>query len=159
MKYARPEDTLLEDHRKQKQAEIDAFVDENKPVIPKRATELMDKIRIVTKLDQIARVCHEVNRAYCQSLNDNSQVPWEEAEEWQKESARKGVQFKLDNPGATAKDQHRAWMMDKLAEGWQWGSEKDASKKLHPCLLPYSSLSLAQRTKDVLFQSVVEAMR
>ena len=27
-------------------------------------------------LNDIARVCHEVNRAYCQALGDNSQVEW-----------------------------------------------------------------------------------
>jgi hypothetical protein len=29
----------------------------------------------------IAKVCHETNRAYCETLGDNSQPPWEEAPE------------------------------------------------------------------------------
>ena len=28
---------------------------------------------------EIARVCHEVNRAYCQAIGDNSQPTWEDA--------------------------------------------------------------------------------
>lgn len=36
--------------------------------------------------DQIARVCHEVNRAYCQALGDNSQPTWEEAPQWQRQN-------------------------------------------------------------------------
>jgi hypothetical protein len=30
-------------------------------------------------LEQIARVAHEVNRAYCQALGDQSQPAWEDA--------------------------------------------------------------------------------
>ena len=29
--------------------------------------------------EQIARVCHEVNRAYCKALGDESQLPWVDA--------------------------------------------------------------------------------
>jgi hypothetical protein len=41
----------------------------------------------------IARVCHEVNRAYCTSLGDESQLPWDSAPQWQKDSAINGVRF------------------------------------------------------------------
>jgi len=27
----------------------------------------------------IAKVCHEANRAYCESIGDNSQLSWEDA--------------------------------------------------------------------------------
>ena len=43
--------------------------------------------------EQIARVAHEANRAYCLSLGDPSQLPWEEAPDWAKESAIDGVRF------------------------------------------------------------------
>ncbi len=33
--------------------------------------------------ETIAKVCHEANRAYCQTIGDNSQLAWEQAEEWQ----------------------------------------------------------------------------
>jgi hypothetical protein len=33
------------------------------------------------KLNAIARACHEVNRAYCQALGDNSQPAWEDGPE------------------------------------------------------------------------------
>ncbi len=41
-------------------------------------------------MNQIARVCHEVNKAYCEALGDNSQPTWEDAPEWQRSSARMG---------------------------------------------------------------------
>lgn len=31
-------------------------------------------------MDRIAKMAHEVNRAYCQSIGDNSQLPWEDAQ-------------------------------------------------------------------------------
>lgn len=43
-------------------------------------------------VDAAARAAHEVNRAYCIALGDTSQPSWDEAPEWQRESAKKGVQ-------------------------------------------------------------------
>jgi len=63
--------------------------------------------------NQIARVCHEVNRAYCEALGDRSQVPWEEAPEWQRVSARMGVELhSMGNFGPEAS--HISWMAQKL---------------------------------------------
>ena len=31
------------------------------------------------KIELIAKVCHDVNRAYCKSVGDDSQVSWEDA--------------------------------------------------------------------------------
>lgn len=108
-------------------------------------------------VEQVARCCHELNRAYCESLADYSQLPWHSAERWQQESAAKGVQFKLDNPDAAASSQHEAWSKDKIADGWVWGAEKDAFLKTHPCLVAYEKLPVEQRIKDYLFQAVVSA--
>ena len=52
-----------------------------------------------------ARICHEVNRAYCASIGDSSQVSWDEAEDWQRDSAVKGVLFAIENPDVTPKQQ------------------------------------------------------
>ena len=45
----------------------------------------------MTKQD-IAKVAHEINLAYCESIGDNSQPTWELAPDWQKSSAINGVQ-------------------------------------------------------------------
>lgn len=105
----------------------------------------------------IAKVCHEVNRAYCRSLGDHSQLAWEDAPDWQKDSAVHGVLFKLNNPLATAKDQHDEWLKVKVRTGWKWGPVKDAALKLHPCVCSYEELPIAQQTKDHLFAAVVSA--
>ena len=45
------------------------------------------------KVEQIAQVAHEINQAYCEALGDNSQTSWEDAPQWQKESAVLGVKI------------------------------------------------------------------
>lgn len=107
--------------------------------------------------EQIARVCHETNRAYCESIRDSTQKPWDQAEPWQRESAIKGVAFALANPDAPASAQHDAWLADKEREGWKFGPIKDAAIKEHPCMVPYGELPLEQRLKDHLFKAVVRA--
>lgn len=108
---------------------------------------------------QIAKVCHETNRAYCSAIGDDSQKPWDEAEQWQRDSAINGVAFKLSNPDAPASAQHDAWTNDKVADGWQYGPVKDASAKTHPCIVPYGALPVEQRLKDYLFVGIVEAFK
>ena len=110
------------------------------------------------KVEDVARVCHEANRAYCQTLGDMSQTSWEEAPEWQKESAICGVRLHTDNPDAGPEASHVSWMAQKVADGWVYGPEKRPEKKEHPCLVPFSSLPREQQLKDVLFRSVVHAL-
>jgi hypothetical protein len=112
----------------------------------------------LSDLEKIAFVCHEVNRAYCRTLGDQSQKPWNEAEPWQRESAIKGVEFRLAHLSAPPSAQHDAWTADKLADGWKFGPVKDAEKKEHPCLVPFDQLPAEQQAKDFLFGYVVHAM-
>ena len=111
------------------------------------------------KIQKIARVCHEANRAYCLSLGDNSQPLWEDAPEWQKESAKNGVQFRIDNPNSLPSDSHNNWLEEKRKEGWVYGEKKDADKKTHPCFVPYNELPIYQQVKDKLFQSIVDILK
>lgn len=108
--------------------------------------------------EQIAKVCHEANRAYCESIGDTSQKPWEQAEKWQQRSAIDGVAFARENPNAPASAQHDAWMAAKLKDGWKYGLIKDPIRKEHPCIVPYEKLPIEQRRKDALFQAVVRAL-
>jgi hypothetical protein len=108
-------------------------------------------------ITQIAMVCHETNRAYCKTIEDYSQEPWIGAEEWQRQSAIKGVQFALANLEAPPSAQHQAWLADKVKDGWKYGPVKDAEKKEHPCVVPYGELPLEQKIKDYLFKAIVRA--
>jgi hypothetical protein len=109
-------------------------------------------------IEQIAKVAHEINKAYCESIGDHSQKSWHEAEQWQRESAINGVNFSILNPEAPASAQHDAWMKDKINDGWQYGKLKDPAKKEHPCLVPYGLLPTEQKSKDYLFKQVVASL-
>lgn len=109
--------------------------------------------------DQIAKVCHETNRAYCQVLGDFSQPAWEESPDWQKQSALSGVIFHLNNPGAPPSRSHELWLEQKRREGWKYGPTKNPETKEHPCFLPYEGLPASQQAKDALFIGVVDALR
>lgn len=111
------------------------------------------------KIATIAQVCHEVNKGYCQAIGDNSQPTWEEAPDWQKSSAIDGVLFHLNNPESTADASHVNWSIRKVDEGWKYGEVKDAENKLHPCLVPFSSLPEEQQVKDYLFKQVVNSLK
>ncbi len=106
---------------------------------------------------QIARICHEVNRAFCEFHGDNSQVAWEDAPEWQRKSAIDGVVGMLQNPTRTPEEAFESWKRDKLADGWVYGPVKDAEKKEHPCIVPYHELPAEQRVKDYLFLAVIRS--
>lgn len=107
----------------------------------------------------IARVCHEVNRAYCKALGDESQLPWDNAPEWQKSSAINGVRFILANDSAPPSASHDSWLKEKVSQGWKYGPVKDPEKKEHPCCVPYDELPVEQKAKDYIFGSVVRSIR
>lgn len=48
-------------------------------------------------IEQIARIAHETNRVYCATLGDTSQPAWDDAPDWQRQSAIKGVEFHLSD--------------------------------------------------------------
>jgi len=112
-------------------------------------------------IEQVARIAHETNRAYCASIGDYSQPLWEDAPEWQRVSALTGVNFHLtilkkgSHPSPVAS--HESWLQEKKAQGWKYGKEKNPEKKEHPCFVPYDELPLEQRMKDFLFAHIVEA--
>lgn len=124
-------------------------------------TALNTKILTTVLLNQIASVCHETNRQYCATLEEKRQRPWDDAPEWQCDSARKGVSLHWaaleEGKDPLPEVSHHAWLAQKKAEGWSYGEVKDETAKTHPCFLPYHELPAAQRLKDYLFVNVVKA--
>ncbi|BBC99104.1 hypothetical protein YGS_C1P0360 [Sphingobium sp. YG1] len=104
-----------------------------------------------------AQVAHAVNRDYCLFLGDASQLPWDEAPEWQRTSAVNGVEFHVANPDADASASHESWMAEKVKAGWVYGETKDPERKTHPCIVAFADLPKEQQLKDVLFRAVVHA--
>ena len=108
---------------------------------------------------QVARTCHEVNKAYCESIGDTSQPDWKDAPEWQKESAINGVKYHFNNENTTAADSHNNWMKEKVENGWKYGPIKDPEKKEHHCIVTYEELPKEQQYKDSLFIAVVHSFK
>jgi hypothetical protein len=140
----------------------------------KRKKELEDSVIALKKADKaeenkldkkqgfsvvdIAKTCHEVNRAYCAALGDDSQLPWKDAPEWQKESAINGVMFHVEHPEAGPEHIHENWYKEKEAAGWSYGETKDEEKKEHPCFVPYGELPVEQKAKDYIFRAIIHAL-
>lgn len=107
---------------------------------------------------EIAKVCHEVNRAYCQALGDMSQKPWNDAPQWQRDSAIKGVGFHIENPDAGPDHSHNEWLKEKAITGWTYGPVKNEVQKEHPCIVPYEKLPVEQQAKDYIFRAIVHVL-
>lgn len=109
-------------------------------------------------VSMIASIAHSVNRAYCQSLGDNSQPTWADAPAWQRNSAVAGVRTHLSND-LTPAQAHEVWMKDKESAGWTYGSEKNTDLKTHNCMIPFEQLPVELQIKDALFKSVVDGFK
>lgn len=114
---------------------------------------------IDSKILQIAKVCHEANRIWCETNGDNSQKTWEEAEDWQHESSIIQVKFRIENPESGSDVQHISWMKEKIDIGWVYGEVKDSKAKTHPCIVPFEELPVFQQKKDTLFCAIVDALK
>lgn len=126
------------------------------------ATERAVAVPTDADLEPIARVCQEANRAYCMALGDFSQLPWDEAPEWQRKSSIAGVraQFEIGRYGSITPEQmHDKWLEYKLRDGWRYGEKKDAEAKTHPCLLPFNALPEEEQVKDSLFIALVSVFK
>lgn len=119
----------------------------------------MSKKKFLNYLLEIAKVCHEANRQWCNANGDDSQKMWDDAEHWQQESAIKGVLFRIDNPTAGPDSQHNSWMKDKIEKGWVNGKVKNETQKTHPCIVPFDNLPEFQKKKDKLFVAIVDALK
>ena len=108
--------------------------------------------------EKIAKIVHEVNKAYCTALGDNSLDIWEETALNIRESAINGVAHLNKNPDASPKDMHDNWVKFKTAEGWVYGEHKSIKHKIHPCLVDYDKLPNEQKVKDRLFIAIVRIM-
>lgn len=105
----------------------------------------------------IARVCHEANRALqLAAAEPNPSPQWDQAPAWQQDAALHGV--RAVRQGADPIQLHDQWCAQKLADGWRPGPVKDPLTKQHPCLVPYAELPAREQVKDRLFAAIVQAL-
>lgn len=109
--------------------------------------------------EQIAEVCHEANRAITKHAKDVPvQPPWDDSPAEMTVGCVNGVKWRMAHRDAPASAQHEEWMRAKLADGWIFGSVKDAAAKTHPALIPYADLPSAVKAKDAVFTAIVLAL-
>ena len=49
---------------------------------------------------------------------------------------------------AMAKNVHEVWAQTRIAQGWQYGSERNDAEKRHPMLIPYEDLPEEEKVYD-----------
>jgi len=145
----------VENDISERELEIIAAQEEMSPKLSENQHGLANKMQHV---EYIAAICHEANRAYCKGIGDNSQPSWNDAPDWQKNSAVDGVKFHIENPKAGAEGSHNNWMKQKEADGWKYGAVKDPEKKEHPCMVSYNKLPAEQQIKDSIFIGLVHSL-
>jgi RyR domain len=107
--------------------------------------------------EDIARVCHEANRALQIAQGEPVvSVHWDEKSDWRQELSVSGV--RRYRAGETPEQVHAAWVERLTAEGWTLGDGKDPLAKTHPCLLPWRELPPEQQVKDLLFAAIVRVL-
>lgn len=47
-----------------------------------------------------------------------------------------------------AQNTHEVWAEQRLRDGWNYGEERNDSKRLHPCLVPYEELPEEEKEYD-----------
>ena len=109
---------------------------------------------------EIAKIAHEANKAYCESLGDFSHDPWFAAQQWQRDSVINGVLSIERNEVKAPGESHENWLRIKEKEGWVYGTEKNSGTgtRTHPCMLPFNDLPHAQQIKDHLFFAIVTTL-
>jgi hypothetical protein len=108
---------------------------------------------------RIAQVMHEATRAWQKANGQEPAPPWSRAPKWMKDSSAASVVWRVANPKASASAQHDQWLAQKKLDGWKFGKVKDAQKKTHPMMVPYSQLPEFERRKDALVNAVVDALK
>jgi hypothetical protein len=105
-----------------------------------------------------ARVAHEANRAYCETLGDHSQVPFDDAPDNIQQSALDGVTAVATGAVKKPGDSHANWLAFKERDGWKYGPVKDPMVKEHPSIRPFEELDASEQMKDHLFVAVVTTL-
>lgn len=47
-----------------------------------------------------------------------------------------------------AENAHDLWTVERLAQGWTHGPQRDDARKFHPCLVPYAELPEKEKEFD-----------
>lgn len=107
-------------------------------------------------LIDIAKVAHQANRAFLNTLGDTSEKDWENLSEEAKKETAEQVEFSLQNEHVGAEAHHIAWMNEMKEKGYTHGEVGDMK---HPLLVPFDLLPAENQKQHKLFFAVVQALK
>jgi hypothetical protein len=99
-------------------------------------------------IKMIAKVCHETNNAYRETIGEKPSPKWEETSDDQRNSMIDGVKNIIDGIITTPEKNHEAWIETKINQGWKKENESN--------MIPFKDLPYCQQFKDHLFMSIVK---
>lgn len=105
-------------------------------------------------LKSIAEFAHEINRAYCEAIGDQSQPKWADLPAHLQAGIMMGVEANIDSI-MSPEQSHSVWMEEKRRTGWRYAPVKNVEAREHPCMVPWDLLPQDQRVKDYLFVAVM----
>ncbi len=92
-----------------------------------------------------ARICHAMWCAFQMGAGQR----------WESEPSSSQIRSQMDglkewdrDPSMTPQQNHENWMRFKLAEGWQYGPERNEARRENPCLVDWDDLPSIEREKD-----------
>lgn len=78
--------------------------------------------------EEIARACFDAVNGYEADIQKGCVFPaWGELGPEERQSYLSAVQFYLDNPGATPKEAHHQWRLQRSLAGWRFGNARQVS--------------------------------
>lgn len=109
------------------------------------------------KILGVAKICHEANRAFCETMGDYSHAPWDNSDVDQQDLMLEGVMFALTGP-REVDELHENWRKKKEDQGWTYGLVKNQERKEHPNMKDFELLPFEEQMKNALFLSIVIGM-
>ena len=105
---------------------------------------------------EIAKIAHKAHRAYCKSIGHKTQPKWKDLTEDHKSVITTSVYMIKKGAIKTQQQSHNRFVKSKIANGWKYGQEYCPKKKTNPRLVGFKDLSLEDRTKEMIFFTVVK---
>ena len=108
-------------------------------------------------IETIAAVAHNVLRVHNKAIGRMG-ISWLDLPHFERDCLRGSVIYAMTNRGASAEQLQQAWCIERMADGWTYGTAFDLDAKQHPALLPFGELSAHDRRGYEMLLLIVRGM-
>lgn len=109
------------------------------------------------KIVGLAKICHEAQRAFCQTMGDFSHPNWDLTSPWYQKVMVECVTF-VFNKVSDVNQLHIFWSSQMTALGWSYGLVFNEKEKEHPNLKNFNDISFEEQIKYAIFMANVIAI-